>query len=297
MKNTRLVPLFLLLSAHALAASEGLDPAALAKASGFQGQADVKAGTYKISLPRSGLGVAVGGVTVPSAMGLTALASFMGTKEKTVFVGKVPLRENEVNGALSEALHAGFDVTSLHNTFLWDSPRAMSLHFSGSGKQDAVASAVGAFLRKCLAGGFASAKASAVKLDLRRNALDLKIIHRLLWKGELEGGVYKISTGRGTELDGKEVGESMGVESWASFAGTTERAVVSGDLAMLEFEMKDVLKALIEARINVVSIHTHFIRETPRIMFVHYWGTGPLEKLADGLRAALYAQKNFRGSQ
>jgi Domain of Unknown Function (DUF1259). len=61
---------------------------------------------------------------------------------------------------------------------------------------------------------------------------------------------------------------------------------------MLESELQAVLKALRAAGINVVAIHQHMTGETPRIMFLHYWGVGPTAALAGGLKAALDTQKH-----
>ncbi len=83
----------------------------------------------------------------------------------------------------------------------------------------------------------------------------------------------------------------MGVNTWAAFAGTDDEAVVDGDIAMLESELQPVLKALRSADINIVAIHQHMIGESPRIMFLHYWGVGSTTKLAHGLRAALDQQR------
>lgn len=48
-----------------------------------------------------------------------------------------------------------------------------------------------------------------------------------------------------------------------------------------------MLKALRHACINVVAIHQHMTGESPRVMFLHYWGVGRTEDLAKGLAAAL----------
>jgi len=37
----------------------------------------------------------------------------------------------------------------------------------------------------------------------------------------------------------------------------------------------------------VVAIHHHMIGTQPAVYFLHYWGTGPAEKLAEGFKAAL----------
>src|SRR6185436_12665850 len=93
--------------------------------------------------------------------------------------------------------------------------------------------------------------------------------------------------GRTTRMHGHDVGIAMGVNTWAAFAGSDEHAVVDGDFAMLESELQAVLKALRAAGINIVAIHQHMTGETPRMMFLHYWGVGRTEDLAQGLRAAL----------
>ena len=65
---------------------------------------------------------------------------------------------------------------------------------------------------------------------------------------------------------------------------------MDGDFAMLEGEVQDVLKALRSANINIVAIHNHMIGESPQHIFLHYWGVGPAEELAKGLKAALATQ-------
>jgi hypothetical protein len=84
-----------------------------------------------------------------------------------------------------------------------------------------------------------------------------------------------------------EIGNQMGVNTWGTFAGSEDKAVVDGDFAMRESELQPVLRALRKAGINVVAIHQHMIGEEPRIMFLHYWGVAPANDLTKGLRSAL----------
>lgn len=48
-----------------------------------------------------------------------------------------------------------------------------------------------------------------------------------------------------------------------------------------------MLKGLRKNGLDVVAIHHHMTGTEPTIFFLHYWGTGPAEKLAAGFRAAL----------
>jgi hypothetical protein len=131
-----------------------------------------------------------------------------------------------------------------------------------------------------------------VEIDPAKTTLDPKKIEDILGrKGELANGVYKVTIGRTTKMMGQEVGNGMGVNTWAAFAGSDQLAMVDGDYAMFEDEVQNVLKALRANGINIVAIHNHMIGETPRVVFLHYWGIGPTADLAKGLKAALDTQK------
>ena len=109
-------------------------------------------------------------------------------------------------------------------------------------------------------------------------------------EGEQNGPVYKITVGR-DDLKLKEMGAAinsrMGLNTWAAFFGSDANAEIAGDVAMLSQEVTPVLKALRANELNVVAIHHHMTGTQPTIYFLHYWGTGPAVKLADGFKAAL----------
>jgi hypothetical protein len=73
--------------------------------------------------------------------------------------------------------------------------------------------------------------------------------------------------------------------------GSDDHAIVDGDFATLDGELQPVLKALRANGINVVAIHNHMEAETPRVIFLHYWGIGPASDLARGVKAALDTQQ------
>lgn len=109
-------------------------------------------------------------------------------------------------------------------------------------------------------------------------------------KGTTTNGVYKVVAGRTTMMHEQEVGNAMGVNTWAAFAGSDDKAVVDGDFVMRESEVQSVLKALRGAGINIVALHNHMLKESPRMVFLHYWGVGSTEHLAKALKAALDIQ-------
>jgi len=80
---------------------------------------------------------------------------------------------------------------------------------------------------------------------------------------------------------------NIGLNSWAAFAGETGAAHIAGDIAMLEPEVNQVIKALRRNNLEVVALHNHMLGDNPRIIFLHYYGRGTADKLAQGFRAAL----------
>jgi Domain of Unknown Function (DUF1259) len=108
--------------------------------------------------------------------------------------------------------------------------------------------------------------------------------------GEQSGAVYKITIGRDdlkmTEM-GAPINARMGLNTWAAFVGTDANAAIAGDVAMVASEVTPVLKALRRNGLDVVAIHHHMTSDRPMVIFLHYWGTGPMEKLATGFKAAL----------
>jgi len=121
--------------------------------------------------------------------------------------------------------------------------------------------------------------------------LDTKKIASIVGhEGEQTGSVYKITIGRDdlnlTEM-GAKINARMGLNTWAAFFGSDSNAEIAGDVAMLSQEITPVLKALRSNNLNVVAIHNHMTTGQPTIYFLHYWGTGSVEKLATGFKAAL----------
>jgi hypothetical protein len=267
-----------------------LDTARIETLTGVKGALDAS-GVFKVSVPRRDLAVSVGGVRLTPPMGLTSWAAFQRAGTETMVMGDLVLTENQVSPVMSAALDAGLEVTALHNHFLWETPRVMFMHVGGHGDEATLATAVGKVFARIADSAAAPAPAPAPEtIDPAKSTLDPARIDAIVrGKGQLADGVYKVVFGRVSTMHGTPVGSAMGVNTWATFAGSDERSSVDGDFAMLEGELQGVLKALRAAGIHVVAIHQHMAGEEPRILFLHYWGVGPTAELARGLRAALDA--------
>lgn len=283
---------FLFLPQAIHAAETKLDTAKIEQLTGIKGELNDKEGVYTVRAPRSDLQVTAAGVKLNPAMGLTSYAAFASAGGKTIVMGDTTLLEDQVNPVMSVALDNGLEVTALHNHFFWDSPKVMFMHIAGMGDEEKLASAVGKVFAKIKETSGGKGETPKADIDPAKTSLDPKNIDAIMGaKGQLANGVYKVTIGRATKMHGATVGNAMGINTWAAFAGSDQQASVDGDFVMLESELQPVLKALRGAGINVVAIHNHIETESPRIVFLHYWGVGPTTNLAKGVKAALDTQK------
>ena len=252
---------------------------------------DFKDGVLKVNIPRTDLKVTIHERPVPTPLGFGGwVALTKGESGHDVLMGDLVVTEDEVNPVMSALLENGFDVTALHNHFFWEQPRIFYMHVHGMGAAADLASRLRpavALIDKAMAGaptGPASAPPAASALNT--SAIATTVGHQ----GEQSGPVYKITIGR-TDLDvrehGARINARMGLNTWAAFTGSDGDALVAGDVAMLEHEVTPVLKALRAHGIDVVAIHHHMTGTSPVVIFLHYLGTGPSDKLAAGVRAAL----------
>lgn len=249
---------------------------------------DLKAGVLKINIPRNDLHITIQGYPVPTPFGFGGWIGLTKAVDGSeVMMGDLVLLQEEVNPVISALLENGIGVTALHNHFFGDDPHVYYMHVHGSGKALDLARRVKPALDLI---GHVPAQPTA-GANRGGSPLDTAALAKITGHaGEQNGTVYKITVGR-EDLQMKEHGAlinaRMGLNTWAAFVGTEEDAVIAGDVAMLESELTPVLKALRQNGLDVVAIHHHMTGERPMIIFLHYWGRGPAEKLAAGFRAAL----------
>src|SRR5262245_16191659 len=110
--------------------------------------------------------------------------------------------------------------------------------------------------------------------------------------GQMQGDVYRVGLAR-TDLSvtvhGIAIQPGLALGSWAAFRRAGSRAVVHGDLVLTEAEVNPVISGLQRGGMSITALHNHLLEETPRLMYVHYWGEGTEDVLARGLRTALQA--------
>ena len=256
-------------------------------------QGDFKDNVLKINIPRNDLKVTVDGIASPTPFGFGGwLAMTKGDGGMDVLMGDLVLLEDEVNPVMSALLDNGLEVTAVHNHFFFENPRIFYMHVHGHGRAADLARMARPAVD--LIGRGSPQHQSSVsggKSTVTSGQIDTARIAGIVGhEGEQNGAVYKITIGR-DDLKLKEMGalinSRMGLNTWAAFYGNDANAEIAGDVAMLASEVTPVLKALRSNGLNVVAIHQHMTTTEPTIYFLHYWGTGPANKLAEGFKAAL----------
>jgi hypothetical protein len=108
--------------------------------------------------------------------------------------------------------------------------------------------------------------------------------------GALQGDVYRVTAPRSdltVRIGDVTLRPGLALGTWMAFRRVGFETVAHGDLVLLEREVNPVISALQAARIDITAVHNHVLEETPRIMYVHFWGRGDAQALAEGLRRAL----------
>ena len=257
-------------------------------------QGDFKDNVLKVNIPRNDLSVTVAGIATPTPFGFGGwVAMTKAADGNEILMGDLVLLQDEVNPVMSALLDNGFDVTALHNHFFWDEPRMFYMHVHGHGRAADLARKLKPavdLIGKGVPTGGAPATAPTASAPAAPPLDTAKLAQIVGQAGEQTGVVYKITIGRNdlavTEM-GAPINARMGLNTWAAFVGSDDKAAIAGDVAMLESEVTPVLRALRSNGLEVVAIHHHMTSERPMIIFLHYWGTGPADKLAAGFKAAL----------
>ena len=269
-----------------------LDTAKINQITGLKGKMNDKEGAYKVTFPRNDVKVAVDGWTMPPFMGLGTWAAFTEAKDGAMVMGDTVLFEDEVNAAMTAALDNGLNVTALHNHFFFDKPKVFFMHIEGEGSVEQLASATKKMYDAIKQVRAANSQPKAAFDGSRlpeKNSISPEPLNKIFGvSGDVNNGMVKFAFGRPATMHGVKIDNTMGVNTWAAFAGNDGNALVDGDFAVTEDELQAVLKSLVKQKIYIVAIHQHMTHEQPRMMFFHYWGRGTATDLAEKIKSAFF---------
>ncbi len=247
---------------------------------------------YTVPLPRNDLKVSIKGEAVPISFGFGGWVSIKKTMDGkgAVLMSDTVLLEAEVNPLISAAHANGLEISAIHNHFFYEEPRIFYMHLHGMGDVASLARSYVAAIKSTKLFP-ANQPPATTPPRTAKEIFDLPALDKIAGHtGAVNGTTYKYTVGRddlSVMAMGAEMTANIGLNSWAAFAGEPGAAHIAGDIAMLEPEVNTVIKALRRNNLEVVAVHNHMLGEEPRIIFLHYYGRGAANTLAQGFRVAL----------
>ena len=121
-------------------------------------------------------------------------------------------------------------------------------------------------------------------------------------EGELIGEMYKVSFPRSdltVKVGDVVIKPALALMSWAAFVKSGNTAMSYGDLVLLDDEINPVISKLEERGIELSALHNHLLHESPRVMYIHFVGSGDEVEMAKGIRERWRSPSPrwFRGRQ
>jgi Domain of Unknown Function (DUF1259) len=92
-------------------------------------------------------------------------------------------------------------------------------------------------------------------------------------------------------VDSIQIKPTLALGSWVAFNKMGDRAMVMGDLVLLNEEIAPVMSRLQQAGIEQTALHNHLGTSSPMVFYMHISGQGNPVELAQSIRTALSLSK------
>ena len=108
---------------------------------------------------------------------------------------------------------------------------------------------------------------------------------------ESDHGICKVEIVRKspnvTHIENKLSPETMELVFHLVFEEVHGKTAVIGEFALLQEEVNPVIDELRKGNIDISALHNHMLFEEPRIMYLHFQGTGDLKQQAEAIQKAI----------
>ena len=237
---------------------------------------------HRYGWPRRDLKVQIGGVDIQPALALGSWAAFT----TDMVMGDLVLRPSEVGSVVRTLQKDGFEISAIHNHLLGESPEIAYVHYAGHGDPAALARSLHAALSTTATPMSAAPAATATNED---DAAFAEVSDVLQRKGNMAGRVLQFGIPRAETITdaGMTIPPTMGVATAVNFQRVGKDVATTGDFVLIADEVNPVMRELESHGIRVTAVHSHMLRESPRLFFMHFWGVGAPQAIAEGIRAAL----------
>ena len=101
-----------------------------------------------------------------------------------------------------------------------------------------------------------------------------------------------------TDQNGTVLNKFLAINSLVEIMGdsssptlNSQNVMTMGEFALLQTELKPVLKTLSKTNWTIVAIHNHAILENPKTIFVHWDAKGPVQSIVSPIKEVLAIQQ------
>jgi hypothetical protein len=259
--------LAILITAAAATFAFGAGPDEVDRILGAPGK-DLPGEVRRYAWPRTDLQVDVAGIRIEPALALGSWAAFHGPGNDASVMGDLALLGTEVAPVARALETAGFEILAIHNHLIGETPRIVYLHYGARGAAATLARGLRSALEKSATPLTASPAPAPPSADAEQ--VFAKIQEALGRRGSMAGRVLQVGVPRMEPVreGGMEVPPSMGMAESMNFEIAGGRVAATGDFVL-------------------TALHSHMLRESPRLFFLHFWGVGTAEAVAGALKSAL----------
>jgi LysM repeat protein len=243
----------------------------------------------KFTFPRYDLNVNVEMIPLMPEFALTSWMAFHQVNDNCIVMGDIVLLESEVAPVISQVIANGIEITALHNHLLYELPRIMYMHVSGTGTVVQLAQGI----RNVL-----SVTGTPITGQTSNEVLPMDYwnsVEAIMGKkGNQVGRVIQFSYSRSDMIIefNRPIPPSMGISHAINFQAEGEYAAVTGDFVLISDEVNPVIRTLKQYGISITAVHNHMLYEDPRLFFLHFWSVDNPDKLAYALKQTL-GQTNY----
>ncbi len=249
---------------------------------GRQGQ--TQGDMLKVTFTRTDLNVLVSGTPIEPELALTTWFTFKPLTRQTLVTGEMVLLDQEVPKVMVPLVRYGFQVDSLHDPLINESPSLKVLRVQAKGSRAWLAEVI----REAL---YTSGTPQAPPDEKKPSATpeDWSKVEAILGPGMTENRVleYQIPLQEPIREDGMDFPAFMGMGSVLRLQKSGDHIASAGSFLLTKEQVKPVVEALTENHIAITGVQNATLTESPRLFQVTYWVQGKMEESAKGLKAVI----------
>ena len=253
----------------------------------------------------AGRTTAMGTTAVTTTTGTTGTAGTMATGTvrnfatlqpgQVIVTGEICVTDTEEPKVIDQLQRDGLAITAVHAHFINASQDIRFIHVEGAGD--------GATLAQKLQNSLniIGTPSATVNTGSTTGAQFADIMNALGVTGaKIEGNVIKFSPAllSSFKLGGVQLNSGMGSESEINFqVASASSAIVNAEIVVEASGADPVIQSLRSSGFSVAGLHNNTLDETPRLFYVHAFGSGSQTSLAQAISQALDADKGNLGAR